>query len=312
LKAVVLSETGGPEQLVYTDAPDPEAPDGSTVLNVRAAGINFMDVLVRRGEYPQPPPLPAILGAEVAGELEDGRRVLGLTRASGGGYAERALVEDAWLLDLPPEASFAEGASFLMTFLTVWIPLQWQAPVRPGSSVLVHAGAGGVGSAAIQLARQAGAQVFATASEHKHDVVRGLGAVPVPYEGFAEGVRAATDGRGVDVVVDPVGGEVFEQSLGALAPLGSIVAIGYAGGMWPQLNPALVVGRNISVHGFYLGRLMKLDPRLVQSAAQDVLALWEAGEITPLVGAEFALADAAEAHRLIEDRQSTGKVVLVP
>jgi NADPH2:quinone reductase len=312
VKAVVLAETGGPERLEYADAPEPQPVEGSSLVAVRAAGINFMDVLVRRGEYPQPPPLPAILGAEVAGELADGRRVLGLTRDSGGGYAAQALVEDAWLLDLPAEASFSEGAAFLMTFLTAWIPLQWQAPVRPGSAVLVHAGAGGVGSAAVQLARLAGAEVYATASAHKHDVVRGLGAVPLPYEGFVEGVRAATDGRGVDLVIDPVGGEVFEQSLSALAPLGSVVAIGFAGGMWPQVDPALLVGRNVSVSGVYLGRLMKLQPALVQSAAQDVLALWEAGDVKPLVGAEFALGDAAEAHRLIEERQSTGKVVLVP
>jgi NADPH2:quinone reductase len=312
LKAIVLSETGGPDTLVYTEVPDPEPADGAQVMRVRAAGINFMDILIRRGDYPQPPPLPAIPGAEVAGELEDGRRAIGFTRNSSGGYAEQALVEDAWLVELPENASFAEGASFLMTFLTAWIPMQWQVSVRPGSTVLVHAGAGGVGSAALQLAKLLGARVLATASEHKRDVVRQLGAEPVPYEGFAEIVREGTDGRGVDLVFDAVGGDVFEQSIGALAPLGTIVALGYAGGMWPQVNPALLVGRNIGVQGLYLGRLMRLQPQLVQSAAQDLIALWEAGDVKPLVGAELDLADAPEAHRLVENRLSHGKVVLIP
>ena len=311
MKAVVLSDTGGPEALVYTDVDEPEASEGRAVVDVRAAGINFMDALIRRGMYPQMPELPTILGGEVAGDLGD-RRVMGFTRSSGGGYAERAAVDSEWLLDLPADATYAEGASFLMAFLTAWIPLTWQVAVRPGSSVLVHAGAGGVGSAAVQVARHLGAEVYATASDHKHDFVRGLGAIPVPYEGFVEGVRAATDGRGVDIVYDPVGGDVFDESLKALAPLGAYIAIGFAGGMWPEVNPALLVGRNVSVAGFYLGRLMKLQPELVQSAAQDVLALWEAGDVKPVVGSEYALADAAEAHRAIEARETFGKVILRP
>ena len=311
MKAVVLAETGGPEALAYTDVAEPEPTDGQQVIDVRAAGINFMDALIRRGQYPQMPALPTILGGEVAGDLGD-RRVMGFTCTSGGGYAERALVEDAWLIDLPDDATYAEGASFLRAYLTAWIPLTWQVAVRPGSTVLVHAAAGGVGSAAVQVAKHLGAEVYGTASDHKLDFVRGLGATPVPYEGFADGVRAATGGRGADIVYDPVGGDLFDDSLKALAPLGSYVAIGFAGGLWPQVDPALLVGRNAAVVGFYLGRLMKLQPELVQSAAQDLVALWEAGDVKPVVGAEYPLADAADAHRAIEARQTTGKVVLLP
>ena len=313
MKAVVLRETGPAEQLVYDDVPDPEPADGSELVRVRAAGINFMDVLVRQGNYPQPPALPAILGAEVAGEV-DGRRVVGLTRLSGGGYAEWALIDKEWLVDLPPEASFAEGAAFLMTFLTAWIPMIWQAPVRPGSTVLVHAAAGGVGSAAVQVARHFGARVIATASsEEKLEVPRSLGAeVTLTYEGFAERVREETGGRGADVVIDPVGGQVFADSLSALAPLGVIVGIGFAGGTWADEERGADVGRNIGIQGFYLGRLMKHEPALVHAALVDLVALWEAGELRPVVGAEFPLADAPGAHRLIEERRSTGKVVLVP
>ncbi|MDQ5821039.1 MAG: zinc-binding dehydrogenase, partial [Actinomycetota bacterium] len=181
--------------------PDPEPGEGQALVRVRAAGINFMDVLVRKGQYPQPPELPAVLGAEVAGEV-DGRRVMGMPRHDGGGYAELACVDEDWLVPLPEGASFAEGASFLMTFLTAYVPMTRQLRVEPGSTVLVHAGSGGVGSAAIQLAGHFGARVVATAStEEKRTFARELGAEDAyGYDDFAEHVRA-------DLVIDPVGGE---------------------------------------------------------------------------------------------------------
>jgi NADPH:quinone reductase len=271
-------------------------------VRVRAAGINFMDLLVRRGEYPAPPELPAILGGEVAGEV-DGRRVMALT--SGGGYAEVAVAN--WVVPLPDGATFAEGAAFLMAFLTAWIPLVRQARVGPGSTVLVHAAAGGVGSAAVQLARHLGARVVATAgSEEKRAFAVELGAEEAyGYDEFGDAVRA-------DVVLDPVGGEVFERSLKVLAPLGTLIAVGYAGGMWRDLSPALVVGRNVSVAGFYLGRLMALAPEVVREAADELVRLWEAGAVRPVVGSELPLGEAAAAHELIEQRRHVGKVVLVP
>jgi NADPH2:quinone reductase len=173
--------------------------------------------------------------------------------------------------------------------------------------VLVHAGAGGVGSAAIQLARQLGARVVATAgSDEKRSFVLEHGAEEAySYEEFADAVRA-------DVVVDPVGGEVFAASLKALRPLGTLIAIGYAGGLWADVNPALVVGRNVSVAGFYLGRLMQLAPEVVREAAEELVGLWAQGAIRPVVGAEFPLGEAAAAHRLIGERRHVGKVVLVP
>lgn len=299
MKAVVLAQTGGPEQLRVEQVPEPEG----DVLDVRAAGINFMDVLIRAGRYPQPPELPTVLGAEVAGEL-DGRRVMALTRASAGGYAERVAVDPDWIVSLPDGASFAEGASFLMTFLTAWIPLKPLA--RPGTTVLVHAAAGGVGSAAVQLAKQLGARVVGSASTpQKLDVARSLGADEACTYDELDDVRA-------DVVVDPVGGELFERSLKLLNPLGTLVAIGFAGGAWPQLDPALLVGRNVAVRGFYLGRLMAHRPDVVREAIDELLPLWLDGAVRPLVGSELPLEDAAQAHRLIESRASTGKVVLVP
>jgi len=303
LKAVLLRETGGPEQLELAEVPDPEPRDGEVVVRVRAAGINFLDLLVRKGQYAQQPELPTIPGTEIAGEV-DGRRVIALPDA---GYAELVTAREDSLVPLPDDASFEEGASFLMTFLTAYIPLTRQVRLEPGATVLVHAAAGGVGSAAVQLAKHMGARVVATASsEEKREFARGLGADEAySYEDFADHVRA-------DVVLDPVGGDLVAQSLKVLEPLGAHVLIGYAGGFWKDLSPALLVGRNLGLYGFYLGRLMRHRPELVQQATGELIALWEQGAVQPIVGATFPLAEASEAHRLIEERKHVGKVVLIP
>lgn len=306
MRAAVLKGTGGPEQLVVEDVPAPEAAEGQAIVDVRAAGINFADVLVRRGMYPQMPDFPAVLGSEIAGEL-DGRRVMGFVLSGGGGYAEQAAVDRRWLLPLPESASFAEGSAFPMAFLTAWIPLTELVRIAFGARVLVTAAAGAVGTAAVQIVRALnGAPVAAVGSEEKLELPRSLGAVEaVTYDGIDELAQ-------VDVVFDLVGGEVFQRSLSLLKPLGAAIAVGYAGGMWQPVDPAWLVGRNIGVHGFYLGRLIGRSPDLVARSAGDVLRLWESGAVRPIVGAEYPLEEAAEAHRLIESRQSTGKVVLVP
>jgi NADPH2:quinone reductase len=306
LKAVLLRETGGPEQLEYAEVADPEPGEGQIVVRVRAAGINFADVLIQQGRYPQPPELPTIPGGEVAGEVH-GRRVIALSSLGGGGYAELVAVDERAVVPLPEGMSFEEGASFLTTFLTAWIPLTRQVRVTAGSTVLVHAASGGVGSAAVQVAKHLGAHVVATASsEEKREFARELGADEAySYEEFAERVRA-------DVVLDAVGGPVFAASLPILNPLGSIVAIGFAAGAWEDVNPALLTGRNVGVVGFYLGRLMRLRPDVVAEAVGELVGLWHEGVIRPHVGATFPLEHAADAHRLIEERRHVGKVVLVP
>ena len=298
MKAVVLREVGG--DLTLEDWPEPTG----SVVDVRAAGVNFADILIRRGLYPQAPDLPYVLGNEVAGELGGGR-VLALSRAAGG-YAERVEVDPQWTFTLPDDATFAAGASFLTTYLTAYIPLHRQVRITPASTVLVHAGSGGVGCAAIQLAKQLGAKVIATASsDEKRTFALGVGADE------ALGYDQLDDLR-VDVVIDPVGGEVFTHSLPLLNPLGAIVAVGFAGGLWTDPSVQWLVGRNASVVGVYLGRLMKLQPQLVHECAIELLALWAQGEIDPVVGATFPLADAGAAHALIEGRRHVGKVVLEP
>jgi NADPH:quinone reductase len=264
-------------------------------------------VLIREGRYPQPPPLPYIPGSEIAGLTADGRRVIGFVRVDGGGYAERVAVEDDWLFPLPEAASFEQGAAFTLAYLTAWIPLTRQVVVRPGARVLVTAAAGGVGSAGVQVAASLGAEVVgAVGSPEKRDHVLGLGAAEaVTYDEIA-GLEP------FDVILDQVGGDLFATGLEVLRPLGAIVAVGFAGGAWQAVDPARLVGRNASVAGFYLGRLMRFRPDLVLEAAGELLEQWEAGALSPTVGATFPLAEADEALRMVAERRSTGKVVLVP
>jgi len=300
MRAAVLHEVGRP--LAVEEVAEPSGP----TLEMRAAGLNFADVLMRRGDYPQMPDLPFVPGSEAAGEL-DGRRVVAFVRSGGGGYAERVAVDPEWVFELPEHATFPEGAAFLLTYLTAWIPLTRQARVRGGQTVLVHAAAGGVGSAAIQVARHLGARVVATAgSPEKQQVALDLGAEEAyGYDEFASAIK-------VDHVLDPVGGAVFADSLKVLNPLGSIVAIGFAAGPWGDVSPQFLVGRNVSVHGFYLGRLTALRPQIVREAIAELFDLWHGGAFKPLVGAELPLDRVDEALDLLESRRSVGKVVLVP
>jgi NADPH2:quinone reductase len=299
----VLPAVDAPFELREVDDPAPE--DDQALVRVRAAGINFLDVLIRRGRYPQMPDFPALLGVELAGELEDGTPVMAMVPA--GAYAELVSVPHTSLVPLPDGASFAEGAGFILTFLTAYVPLTRQVRFEEERTVLVHAAAGGVGTAAIQVARALNARVVATVgSSEKLELCRELGAEEAyVYDEIPDDLR-------VDVVMDPVGGELFEAAVGRLRPLGQLVAIGYAGGLWPELQPAHVVGRNVGVQGVYIGRLLRHAPDVIAAATRELLELWSSRRIRPVVGAEFPLAEVEQAHELVESRRSVGKVVLVP
>jgi NADPH:quinone reductase len=301
MRAAVLPSVDAPFELR-----DVAEPYGDVRVHVKAAGLNFADVLIRHGRYPQMPDFPVVLGSEIAGELEDGTRVMAITSGTGG-YAEVAAVDRTQLVPLPAHASFAQGASFLLTFLTAYIPLTRQARLAPATTVLVHAAAGGVGTAAVQLADALGARVVAAVgAASKLEICLEIGAADAyVYDELPDDLR-------VDVVVDPVGGELFTQALTRLRPLGVVLALGSAAGPWPEIDPRLLVGRNIGVQGFYLGRLLRLDPGLVAAAVNELLALWERRAFTPLVGAELPLDEVGRAHELLESRTSVGKVVLVP
>ena len=303
MKAAVLPAADAPFELREVDDPVPQ--DGERLVRVRAAGINFLDILIRRGRYPQMPEFPAVLGVELAGELEDGTRVMAMVSA--GAYGELVAVPRASLVPLPEGASFAEGAGFILTFLTAYVPLTRQVRFEEERTVLVHAAAGGVGCAAIQVARALNARVVAAVgSPEKLELCRELGA------GEAYVYDELPDDLRVDVVVDPVGGELFEAAVPRLRPLGTVVAIGYAGGLWPELQPAQLVGRNVGVQGVYIGRLLRHAPDVIAAATHELLELWSSRRIRPVVGAELPLAEVEDAHALVESRRSVGKVVLVP
>jgi NADPH2:quinone reductase len=302
VRAALLREVDGPFEVA--DVPEPTA-DGKVLVRVRAAGVNFADVMIRRGVYPQMPELPAILGSEVAGELEDGTRVMALT-AGGGGYAEQVAVDASQVVPLPEHASFAEGAAFLLTFLTAYIPLTRQVKIGPGSRVLVTAAAGGVGTAAIQIARGLGAEVVgAVGSREKIDTCVSLGATAAYV--YDELPQEET----FDVILDQVGGDFFAASFSRLRPLGTVIAVGSASGPWQPVEPARIVGRNVSLAGFYLGRLMRLDPELIGTSLGELLVFWQTGALAPYVSAEIPLDEIERAHELVESRQSVGKVVLI-
>ena len=305
MKAAVLSEVDGPLEVV--EVPDPVAGDGKTLVRVRAAGINFADVMIRRGVYPQMPELPAILGNEIAGELEDGTRVMGFAGGAGG-YAELVAVDPSSLVPLPAQASFAEGASFLLTFLTAYIPLTRQVVLRDGATVLVYAGAGGVGTAAIQVAQALGGRaIAAVGSPEKRDVclqARRRGGVRL---------RRAAGGSARRRRRRP-------RRRPALRRLARAPARARDGDRHRLGRGRLGSGRPARARRTE-HRRPGLLPRPADAArsrrrrGRDRRAAGAVGarrKLKPLVGAELPLAEIEQAHELVESRRSVGKVVLVP
>ena len=234
--------------------------------------------------------------------------MLGLARDTGGGYAERVVVDDEWLFDLPDEASFEEGAAFLMAFLTAWIPLTRQADARPGHARAGHRRGGRHGGrrrAGRATARRRGRRRLRERGEARGGARVGRGRSRDVRRAFLAASRWTWSSTSSAA-------SCSRPRSALLRPLGVAIGIGFAGGWWQPVDPALLVGRNIGVQGFYLGRLMRHRPEVVRAAATDLLRMWRQGLLHPTVGATFPLAEAAAAHRLIEERRSTGKVVLVP
>ncbi len=327
MDAILVSEYGDSEQLemVSRDRPDPGP--GEVRLAVEAAGINFADIMQRRGSYPGGPEPPYVPGMEAAGTVDAvgegvddnddapavGDRVVALL--SGGAYAEYALAQADSLFPIPDGMSFEEAAGFPVQYLTAHSCLFEWGGLEAGESVLIQAAAGGVGTAAVQLADRAGATVFGTAStEDKLEVAANLGCDhPINYTetDFREPIAAETD-DGVDLVLESVGGDVFERSLEALAPLGRLVTFGVASGEPAAADTQQLLFANKSVIGFHLGQGMGQAPEKILSAVPDLVAGFEDGDLEVIVGETFELEEAAAAHEWIESRSSSGKVVLLP
>ena len=303
------------------DLPDPVAGPGQYVIAVEAAGLNFLDGLMLRGLYQTKPPLPFTPGVEAVGRIVaagDGAPLPVGARVSVGGqgaYAERMLVAAKAAEPIPDDIPAAEAVSlFGVVYGTAWHALHNRAALQPGETVLVHAAAGGVGSATVQLAAAHGCRVLATAGgAEKVALTRALGAsfaVDYGTDDWVEAVRSETKGRGADVIFDPVGGAVGEKSLRCLAWHGRYLVIGFASGPIPSLAANRFLLKEASAVGVFWGAATAADPTLRPRTYAALLALYRAGQAKPLVRGRFALADAEAALASLSGRASVGKVVL--
>ncbi|WP_329132047.1 NADPH:quinone oxidoreductase family protein [Streptomyces sp. NBC_00670] len=317
MQAWQVHENGEPtEAMRLADVEPPTPGDGQVVLRVRAANVNFPDALLCRGQYQVRPPLPFTPGVEICGETEDGRRVLATSALPHGGFAEYALADAAALLPAPDSLDDAEAATLHIGYQTGWFGLHRRARLEAGETLLVHAAAGGVGSAAVQLGKAAGATVIGVVGgAEKAAVARTLGCdlvVDRRTEDVVATVKEATGGRGADVIYDPVGGTAYAQSAKLAAFEGRIVVVGFAGGTIPSppLNHALV--KNYAILGLHWGLYHTKNPELVQHCHEQLTELAARGAIKPLVSERVALQDASAAVQRVADGLSTGRIVVLP
>ena len=317
MRAIQVTEFGGPEVLDLIEVADPAPITGLELIEVHAAGVNYADTHAVENSYLSAQELPFIPGAEVIGLTADGRRLCGFTVSGSGGYAERALIAPAAAFEVPDGVSDAAALGLLVQGLTAWHLLRTSARMAPGESVVVHAAAGGVGSLAIQLAKLWGAgRVIAVASsEEKRQLALDLGAdvaVDSDPANLTAALREANGGKRVDIVLEMVGGPTTDASLRALAAFGRLVVYGMASRTpaTPIAPSSLMTGSH-SVIGFWLIDCMKVDPMgMVAEPLADLVRMVASGEITPLPGTAYPLAEARRAHEDMRARRTTGKVIL--
>ncbi|MGF1343393.1 NADPH:quinone oxidoreductase family protein [Streptomyces flavovirens] len=307
-------EPGEVMVLEETDRPTPGA--GQVLLKVRAANINFPDALLCRGQYQVRPPLPFIPGVEICGESEDGRRVLATPALPAGGLAQYVVADEAALLPAPDALDDAEAAALHIGYQTGWFGLHRRARLQPGETLLVHAAAGGVGSAAVQLGKAAGATVIGVVGGPEKAAIAGrLGCdlvIDRRSEDIVATVKEATGGRGADVVYDPVGGDAYAKSVKCIAFEGRVVVVGFASGDIPApgLNHALV--KNYSIVGLHWGLYNTKDPAAVRACHDELTRLAAQGVVKPLVSERVPMAEAANAVQRVADGTSTGRIVVLP
>lgn len=340
MKQVVITARGGGDRLVLREAPEPQPGAGQVRVRVAAAGVNFADVMMRLGLYPDAPRLPAVPGYEIAGTVDAvgpgaDAALLGapvVAMCDFGGYSEAVCLPQALVWRRPPGLDPVTAAALPVNYLTAWQMVRVMAPVGDGDTVLVHSAAGGVGQAAIQLCRLARARVLGSASPAKHVGLRAQG-LDFVFDSraprFAAAVRAATGGRGVDVVLEPRNGRWIGESYDALAKCGRLVLFGFSGAAvgprsgtwsalrtlagvpWLRLNPIRLMNDNKSVAGVNLGRMWDQQAR-TGAWMESLLALQAAGSLAPVIDRVLPFAAAAEAHHRLEARLNVGKVILVP
>jgi len=323
MRAVIAPEPGGPEALVVADLPDPTPGPGEVVLDMTATAVNRADTLQRQGHYPPPPGASEVLGLECSGVVsavgaDAGRWSAGdevCALLAGGGYAEKVLVPAGQVMPVPDGIDLVTAGALPEVACTVWSNVFMVAALQPDETLLVHGGAGGIGTFAIQLAHVLGARVVATAgSPEKLEVCRTLGAdVAVSYreQDFVEEVRAATDGRGADVILDNMGARYLERNLAALATEGRLVVIGMQGGTRAEIDLGALMRKRAAVTATSLrARPVEEKAAICASVVEHVWPLVADGSVRTLVHATLPLEDAREGHRMMEAGEHVGKIVL--
>jgi NADPH2:quinone reductase len=314
MKAIYITEFGGPEVMKYVDLPEP-VPSGSQVLlDVTAIGINYADTHQIENSYLSSQKLPLIPGMEVVGKMPDGSRVLAL--AASGGYCQKTLVNPKTVIPLPDKVSDGQALAMMVQGSTAHMILKKMGQIKAGESVVIHAGAGGVGSVAIQLAKLWGAFVIAvTSSDEKKKLCMALGADVVVDAGEADLAQAlikANNGKGVDLILEMVGGSTLDQSLGALAAFGRLVVYGMASRTAPKaIHPGALMPKSQSVIGFWLVNALA-DKELMAEVFMDLFGMIITGKLKPVIGSTYPLSKASDAHRDMLARKTVGKIVLDP
>jgi NADPH:quinone reductase-like Zn-dependent oxidoreductase len=302
--------------MTLDDVPEPVPGDGQVKVKVLAAALNFPDILMAQGTYQEKPPLPFTPGLELCGQLENGQRVLGSPSGGPGAFAEYALMDADATWPVPEGMTDEQAAALYITYQTGHVGLHRRAGLQAGEWLLVHAGAGGVGTAAIQLGKAAGAKVIATAGgPRKTQVCTDMGAdhvIDYAAEDFVARVKEITGGHGADVVYDPVGGDVFDGSTKCIAFEGRIVVVGFTSGRIPAARANHLLVKNYSVLGLHWGLYRSKDPGRIGMVHEDLTRLFADGLIDPLVGQTLPLDQAQTALAALGDRGTVGKVVLVP
>ncbi|MEU6384229.1 NADPH:quinone oxidoreductase family protein [Streptomyces bauhiniae] len=317
MQAWQVHENGEPREVMrLAEVETPTPGEGQVLLRVRAANVNFPDALLCRGQYQIRPPLPFTPGVEICGETEDGRRVIANPALPYGGFAEYALADARALLPAPEALDDAEAAALHIGYQTGWFGLHRRAHLEAGETLLVHAAAGGVGSAAVQLGKAAGARVIGVVGgAEKAAVARELGCdvvVDRRADDVIAAVKEATGGKGADVIYDPVGGDAYAQSAKLVAFEGRIVVVGFASGAIPSpaLNHALV--KNYSIVGLHWGLYNTKNPKLVLRCHEELTGLAARGAIKPLISERVPLAGAADAVQRVADGVTTGRIAVLP
>ncbi len=324
MRAIVVEEWMDPADLVVGEIPEPATKPGTVKIDVRAAGCNFFDILLVQGRYQVKPPFPFVPGGELAGVVREvGEGVSGIAAgdrvlASGttGAFAEVAVAPAAAVHVLPDAMSFEAGAALPIIYPTSYGGLVYRADLREGETLLVHAAAGGVGAAAVQIGRALGARVIATAGGHEKCAIAlregAHAAIDYRAEDFVDRVLDLTDGRGADVIYDSVGGDTTQRSLKCIAWNGRLVVIGFAGGDIPEIKANRILLKNIAVTGLHWSAHAEREPERVVDCFQALFRLYARGQIEPILYDRYALEDVPKALEALATRKTHGKLIVEP